>query len=68
MNTLAEDKFAEFILRKMSEREKKFVMNKKLEVTTMTEFVRFLRSQDSNNVSKMLIIKIDENDKFYQYL
>ena len=43
MNTLAEDKFAEFIARKMDEREKKFVMNKKLEVTALPEFASLFK-------------------------
>ena len=43
MNTLAEDKFAEFIARKLDEKEKKFVMNKKLEVTALPEFVSLFK-------------------------
>ena len=43
MNTLAEDKFAEFIATKMDEREKKFVMNKKLEITAFSEFANLFK-------------------------
>ena len=38
MNTLAEDQFTEFIIRKMKEREDIIVMKKKLEVQAVPEF------------------------------
>ena len=68
MNTLAEEKFAEFIAAKMDEREKKFVNFKRLEVTALPEFAYLFKESKYRSCKYKIYHFLDENGKFYQFL
>ena len=68
MNTLAEEKFAEFIAAKMDEREKKFVNFKRLEVTALPEFAYLFKKSKYRSCKYKIYHYLDENGKFYQFL
>ena len=59
---------ANFIAIKMDKRETKFVKNKKLEITVLSEFTNLFRESRYISCKKKIYNPLDENDKFFQYL
>ena len=68
VNTLAEDEFAKFIADKMDKREQNLIKNKQLEVQATPEFAAMFRESKYRSRNNIIIISLDENGKFYQYL
>ena len=68
MSTLAEEQFASFIAGRMDEIEEKLIMNKRLEIKALPEFVSLIKEskykscKSNNNTCQV------ENVKFYLYL
>ena len=59
---------ANFIAAKMDKRETKFVKNKKLEITVLSEFTNLFRESRYILCKQKIYNPLDENDKFFQYL
>ena len=67
MNTLAEEKFASFIAGRMDEREEKLIMNKRLEIKALPEFVSLIKESKYKSCKISNNTCLVENEKFYQY-
>ena len=61
VNTLIEAKLGEFIVDKMLKREKPIVMQKKLEVTVITEFAKLFRDSIINSLHPYQKLFFEEN-------
>lgn len=68
VNTLCEDKFTDYLVTAIQQRESQIILTKRFKVEATPEFANLFRNSITKSRKSSPSYNLDENDKFFQYM